>query len=109
MDGFKKLLIDMNNKAENYSMLSSTDHACSLIRNSKFRFFYRLFNYIDYKHPRLLSFRALNDYKAGLLTKGDAIDIVVEVIKYMILFVNVMGHHSKNIITLFSDILDEVI
>ena len=108
-DGFKKLLIDMNNKVDYYSMLSDTENAYSLIKNNKFRFFYRLFNYIDYKHPRPLFFRVLNDYKNNLISKNDAIDIVVEVIKYMILFMNVMGQPSKDIITLFSDILDETI
>lgn len=108
-EAFKCLLTDMNSKVEYYSMLSDTDEAYNLIRSNKLRFYYRWFNYIDYKHSRPLFFRIFNDFKNNKLDKNDAVDIVVEVVKYMILFLNIMGQPSKDIITLFSDISDEII
>ena len=42
-DAFMKLLDDMYNKVDYYIMLSDTDKANKLVKNNKFRFYYKIF------------------------------------------------------------------
>lgn len=103
-DTFKSLIDDMVNKVNYYIMLSSPDKALALINNKRFRFYYKVFNG-TYIHPKPLFMRVFVEFDEGKISKNDAIDIVEEVVKYMIKFTNIADLPSKNVITLFSNIM----
>ena len=50
-DAFMKLLDDMYNKVDYYIMLSDTDKANKLVKNNKFRFYYKIFTEELPKYP----------------------------------------------------------
>lgn len=103
-DTFKCLIDDMVNKVKYYLMLSSTEKALALINNKRFRFYYKVFNG-TYIHPKPLFMRVFVELDEGKISKNDAIDIIEEVVKYMIKFTNIADLPSKNVITLFSNIM----
>ncbi len=107
-EAFKRLLDDMYEKVEFYNMLSSTEKAYSLVKNNKFRFFFKVFVDVSYKHPKALFLRTLIEYKKGKLSKEDVIDIVSETISFMIKFLTVSSRDSKDAITMFSGIMAEI-
>lgn len=107
-EALKKLLDDMYDKVDFYNMLSSTDKAYGLVKSTRFRFYYRVFTEISYKHPKALFLRTLIELKEGKLTKEDAVEIVTETISFMIKFLSISGRASRDAVTLFSGIMNEV-
>ncbi len=107
-EAFKRLLDDMYEKVEFYNMLSSTETAYSLVKNNKFRFFFKVFADVSYKHPKALFLRTLIEYKEGKLSKEDVIEIVSETISFMIKFLTISSRDSKDAITMFSGIMGEI-
>lgn len=107
-EAFKRLLDDMYEKVEFYNMLSSTETAYSLVKNNRFRFFFKVFADVSYKHPKALFFRTLIEYKEGKLSKEDVIEIVSETISFMIKFLTISSRDSKDAITMFSGIMAEI-
>ena len=107
-EAFKRLLDDMYEKVEFYNMLSSTETAYSLVKNNKFRFFFKVFADVSYKHPKALFLRTLIEYKEGKLSKEDVIEIVSETISFMIKFLTISSRDSKDAITMFSGIMAEI-
>lgn len=107
-EALKKLLDDMYHKVEFYQMLSSVDKAYELVKSTKFRFFYKVFTEISYKHPKALFLRTLIELKEGKMTREDAVDIVTETISFMIKFLSISGRASRDAVTLFSGIMNEV-
>ncbi len=107
-EAFKRLLDDMYEKVEFYNMLSSTETAYSLVKNNRFRFFFKVFADVSYKHPKALFFRTLIEYKEGKLSKEDVIEIVSETISFMIKFLTISSRDSKDAITMFSGIMVEI-
>lgn len=107
-DAFKMLLDDMYNKVDIYNMLYSAEKAYSLVKNHKFRFFYKIFTEVAYKHPKALFLRALVEYKEGNLSKEDITDIVRETVGFMIKFLTISNRDSKDAITMFSAIMNDI-
>ena len=104
-----KFLDDLNVKVNFYNMLFSVDAAFSLINNKKFRFFYKIFTEIGYKHPKPLFLRTLIEYSEGKFAKKrDAIDIVIETIKFMMKFSTIAGRDSKDAITMFAAVMNDI-
>ena len=84
-EALMKFLDDLNAKVKFYNMLFSADEAFKLINNKKFRFFYKVFTEISYKHPKPLFLRTLIEYSEGKFAKKeDATDVFIETIKFMI-------------------------
>ncbi len=104
----KKLLDDMYDKVDFYLMLSSAEVANNLVKNNKFRFYYKIFTEISYKHPKALFLRTLVEYKQGNINKDDVVDIVSETISFMIKFLAISSRDSKDAITLFSSIMNDI-
>ena len=103
-----KFLDDLNSKVKFYNMLFSADDAYKVIKNNKFRFFYKIFTEIGYKHPKPLFLRALIEFSEGKFdSKGDAVDVFVETIKFMVKFLTIGGRDSKDAITMFSSLMNE--
>lgn len=107
-EAFKRLLDDMYDKVEFYNMLSSTKAAYALVRNNKFRFFFKVFTDISYKHPKALFLRTLIEYKEGKLSKEDVVEIVSETVSFMIKFLSISSRDSKDAITMFSGIMSDI-
>lgn len=107
-EAFKRLLDDMYDKVDFYNMLSSAEAAYSLVKNNKFRFFFKIFTEVSYKHPKALFLRTLIDYKEGKISKEDVVDIVSETISFMIKFLTISSRDSKDAITMFSGIMTEI-
>ena len=107
-EAFKKMLDDMYDKVDYYNMLSSDKKAYSLIKNSKFRFFYKVFTYISYKHPKALFLRTLIEYKEGKISKEDVNSIICETVGFMMKFLTISGRDSKDAITMFSNIMNDI-
>lgn len=104
----KKMLDDMLNKVEFYVMLSDVDMANKLIKNNKFRFYYKIFIEVSYKHPKALFLRTLIEYSENKISKEDVVDIVTETVGFMVKFLNISNRDSKDVITMFSSIMNEI-
>lgn len=107
-EAFKKLLDDMYDKVDIYNMLYSAEKANSLVKNTKFRFYYKIFTSVAYQHPKALFLRALVDFKNNQLSKEDVIEIVKETVGFMIKFLTISGRDSKDAITMFSAIMNDI-
>lgn len=107
-DALKKFLDDMYDKVEFYNMLSSTENANKLVKNNKFRFFYKVFTEVSYKHPKALFLRTLIEYSEGKISKDDVIEIVSQTVGFMIKFLTISGRDSKDAITMFSGIMNDI-
>lgn len=107
-EALKALLDDLYNKVDYYNMLFSTENAFKLINKKKFRFFYKIFTNISYKHPKPLFFRALIEMHEGKLSNDDVTAIVVDVISFMIKFLTISDRDSKDAITMFSNIMNDI-
>lgn len=107
-EAFKKLLDDMYDKVDFYNMLSSTEKAYALVKNNKFRFFYKIFTEISYKHPKALFLRTLIEYNENKISKDDVVGIIYETIAFMIKFLTISGRDSKDVITMFSGIMNDI-
>ena len=107
-DAFMKLLEDMYNKVDYYIMLSDTDKANKLVKNNKFRFYYKIFTEVSYKHPKALFLRTLIEYSEEKITKDDVVDIVTGTVGFMVKFLTICDRDSKDAITMFSGIMNEI-
>lgn len=107
-DAFMKLLDDMYNKVDYYIMLSDTDKANKLVKNNKFRFYYKIFTEVSYKHLKALFLRTLIEYSEEKITKDDVVDIVTGTVGFMVKFLTICDRDSKDAITMFSGIMNEI-
>lgn len=107
-EAFKNLLDDMYEKVRFYNMLSSTEDAFNFVNNKKFRFYYKIFTEISYKHPKALFFRTLVEYSEGKISKESVIDIIAETISFMIKFLTISSRDSKDAITMFKGIMEDI-
>lgn len=107
-EALKKLLDDMYDKVDFYKMLSSAEQANNLVKNNKFRFYYKIFTEISYKHPKALFLRTLVEYKQGNINKEAVVDIVSETTSFMMKFLTISSRDSKDAITLFSSIMNDI-
>ena len=107
-EALKKLLDDMYEKVDFYNMLSSTPDAYKLVKSSKFRFYYKVFTEISYKHPKALFMRTLVEYKEGKLSKDEVVSIVSETVSFMMKFLTISNRDSKDAITMFSNIMNDI-
>jgi len=107
-EALKALLDDMYKKVRFYNMLSDSSKAYSLVKNNEFRFFYTIFTQINYKHPKPLFLRGLDEYDSGSLKKDDLICIIRETVKFMFEFLTISDRDSKDAITMFSTLMNDV-
>ena len=107
-EALKKLLDDMYDKVDFYNMLSSAEKAYDLVKNKKFRFYYKIFTEISYKHPKALFLRTLVEYQNGNIDRNDVVEIVSETISFMMKFLTISNRDSKDAITLFSTIMNDI-
>ncbi len=107
-EALKRLLDDLYKKVEAYNMLHSAEKANELVNNNKFRFYYKIFTEVAYKHPNALFLRMLIEYKEGLLSKDDVAEIVKETVGFMVKFLTISGKDSKDVITMFSTIMRDI-
>lgn len=107
-DALKALLDDLYRKVKYYNMLGSVEEACKLVNNTEFRFFYSIFISINYKHPKPLFMRCFEEFDAGKLSKNDLVSIIRETVKFMFEFLSISDRDSKDAITMFSSIMNDV-
>lgn len=107
-EALKKFLDDMYAKVDVYNMLHSAELANRLVKNSKFRFYYKIFTEVSYKHPNALFLRLLVELKENKLQKKDVVDIVKETVGFMFKFLTISGKDSKDVITMFSAIMKDI-
>lgn len=107
-DALKKLLDDMYDKVDIYNMLHSAELANGLVKNSKFRFYYKIFTEVSYKHPNALFLRMLVELKENKLQKEEVVEIVKETVGFMFKFLTISGKDSKDVITMFSTIMKDI-
>lgn len=107
-DALKALLDDMELKVKYYKMLTDGEKAYKLVNNHEFRFFYTIFNQINYRHPKPLFLRCLEEYDSKKLSKSDFVCIIRETVKFMFEFLTIGNRDSKDAITMFSTIMNDV-
>lgn len=105
--GLKKLLDDMYDRVDFYNCLSSAEDAYNLVKSGKFRFYYKVFTEISYKHPKALFLRTLIEFSEGKLSKAEVTDIIIETVKFMLKFLSIGNRDSKDAITVFSKIMND--
>lgn len=106
-DTFKAFIDDMTEKVKYYNMLSDYSEAVKLINSKRFRFYYKVFSGY-YIHPKPLFMRIFSELAEGKISKDTAVDVFEEIIKYMIKFTNIASLESKDVITLFSNIMQSI-
>lgn len=82
-EALKALLDDMYKNVKYYNMLCNVNKANDLIKNNEFRFYFTIFTQINYKHPKPLFLRCIEEYASGKMKKEDLIDVVRETVKFM--------------------------
>ena len=107
-EALKKLLDDMYEKVDYYNMLFSAEKAYNLIKNNKFRFYFKIFTEISYKHPKALFLRTLIEFDNNNISKKDVIDIISETVSFMVKTLSISNRDSKDVITMFSRIMSEI-
>lgn len=108
VDALKALLDDMYKKVKYYNMLGDVDKAHGLVKNNEFRFYYTIFNQINYKHPKPLFLRCIEEYASGKMQKDDLVCIIRETVKFMFEFLTISDRDSKDAITMFSTIMNDI-
>lgn len=103
-----KLIDDMVKKEKFYRMLSCPDLAFDLIKNNEFRFYYRVFTSISFKHPRALFFKTMIDFEEEKINKENAKNIIITTIKFMLQSLSISNIPSKDVITMFQYIMEEI-
>ena len=107
-EGLKSLLEDLLKKVKYYNMLVDFGKAYELVRNIEFRFFFSVFIQIGYKHPKPLFLRCIEEFDTGKIGKDELVSVVRETVKYMFEFLSISNRDSKDAITLFSSIMNDI-
>ena len=107
-EALQKLLDDMLAKVKFYNMLSSAEEANKLIKSNKFKFYYKVFTEISYKHPKALFLRTLIEFSEKKLNKNEVVEIVAQTVSFMMKFLSICNRDSKDAITLFSEIMNKI-
>ena len=107
-EALKKLLDDLSDKVNFYNMLSSVDDANTLVKSTKFKFYFKVFTDISYKHPKPLFFRAIVEHHKGILNKNDFVEIISQTTSFMMKFLTISGKDSKDAINLFKGIMENI-
>lgn len=108
IEALKALIDDLLEKSKYYNMLYSYNSLADILQNNQLRFYYKIFTEINYKHPRSLFFRLFIELSQNNISKDDAIDIIREIIIFMIKFLTISLKSSKEAITMFSNILNNI-
>ena len=109
-EAIKKLIDDMSNNVESYKILNNEEESYKLISNSKFKLYYKLFNVMNYSHPRALLFRTFCDFKNknekgdSLISANDVINVIKSSTLFMFKFQSIKGGDSKDAIKYFENI-----
>lgn len=109
-DAYKAMIEDMVDKVDCFNAVFNFDKAVSIIKNKRFKFYYSVYTKINYEHPWPLFFKCFCDYNngKGKLSESDLIEIVIETIKFSISFLTVCRKDSKDAISMFSSIFDDI-
>ena len=109
-EAYKAMIEDMIEKLDCFNAVFNLDEAVSIVKNNRFRFYYSIYIKINYEHPRPLFYKCFCEYDKGngTLSKDDLIEIIVEVIKFSIIFLTICGKDSKDAISMFSAIFCDV-
>lgn len=89
-------------------MLTNIDEAYKLVKGNEFRFYYAIFVQINYKHPKPLFLRGLEEFDSKKISKEDLTCIVRETVKFMFEFLTISDRDSKDAITMFSTIMNDI-
>lgn len=104
-DTAKKLIDDMYNVADNYSLINNEAGFKTYIgKKPKLELFYKIYLINKYYHPRSLIFRAICEEKAGLITKDDLQEIVKSSTLFIFKFQSIYGGDSKDTIAYYESI-----
>ena len=107
-EALKAFLDDMYKKVSYYNMLTNIDEAYKLVKGNEFRFYYAIFVQINYKHPKPLFLRGLEEFDSKKISKEDLTCIVRETVKFMFEFLTISDRDSKDAITMFSTIMNDI-
>lgn len=100
-EAYKALIDDMIVKLDCFKAVFNETYAFNFINNNRFKFYYYLFIKMNYEHPRPLFFRCFCDFKNNQLTRDDLIVVMIEAIKFCIIFLTIEIKGSKNAIETF--------
>ena len=109
VEALKKLIVELENKVDYYNMLFDVEKTYSLVKSSKLRFYYKIFEKVGYQHPKPLFFRCLIEFGNHNLLKNDIEDIVIETVTFMLKFLTISDRDSKDAINVFKDIMTDII
>lgn len=107
-DALGAFIVDLHAKVKYYNMLNNPEKAYQFVKNTEFRFYFTIFSQNNYQHPKALFLRCLEDFAEGKLDKDSLVDIVRETVKFMFEFLAIGDRESKDAITMFSAIMNEV-
>ena len=107
-DVYKALIEDMLEKLDSFNALFNYQVAQRFIKsNSKFKYYYGIY-YEKYEHCRPLFFKVFCEYIDEKLSAEDLVNIFVEIVKFCVSYMTIMSHDSKDVISMFSEISDEI-
>lgn len=91
-----------------YKMLNSINEIDRLISTSKFKFYYLIYLRMEYVHPKPLFLRMFIEYKNNNINQKMVENITKEIVEIMLKFLTIAGRDSKDIISMFSNIMNEI-
>jgi len=107
-DTLKAFIDDLTDKVDYFNLLDNPVAYKKFVHNrTKAIFFYKIFYENAYQHPRALFFRLFVETDKKLVTPKDADNIVIEITIFMLEYLTLGNHDSKDVITMFSDIMKD--
>lgn len=105
-EAVKALIKDMLDKVDLFMMLKDSSLLQHKLKNdNQFKFYYNCINWLNYKHPKPLLFKALCLYEKNNLIKNDVVKIFRNSLSFMLSYQTIFARDSKDAIPVFRNIL----
>ena len=101
-----KLVEELERWLPSYQKLIFIDDALKEIKSSEFETYYRIFNMLNYEHPKPLIFKAFCLLQDNKISEDEVTKTLKMCTLYMLTFKSIMNQDSKSSIKVFGEICD---
>lgn len=107
-DAVNKLIEELEYWLPSYQALTKFESAKELIKTSEFETYYRIFQIMDYEHPKPLLFRCLCFMQENKMSPSDVTIVWRLSTLYMLIFKSIRNQDSKSSIGVFMNICSNI-
>lgn len=108
-EAVNKLIEELEYWLPSYKALTVFSEAKQLIKTSEFETFFRIFQIMDYEHPKPLLFRCLCSMQENKMTAKDVTTVWRLCTMYMLIFKSIRNQDSKSSIGIFMNLCSDII